>query len=172
MKNSVELCQRFGRARQQNSSIVVLDERRDRPLEMLESTRLQQDAMVASYNPSRDGTSKDDDLENAKQEARERTAYHQVFGKHGVSAAMRESLKNLNRFVAKTKGALGEKWTSTRNDGNNNKLSQHSVCEMTYTSSKRSIESKATGPNKKKAKQECAKKLLALVEEQTRPVKK
>jgi ERCC4-related helicase len=51
MKDSVELCQRFGRARTTDCAIVVMVERHDRPLEFLEKVRQDQDEIVQSYDP-------------------------------------------------------------------------------------------------------------------------
>jgi hypothetical protein len=52
MRDSVELCQRSGRARQLDSSIVLLDERPDRPLATLETARDLQDVIAGQYDPS------------------------------------------------------------------------------------------------------------------------
>ena len=62
LKDSVELCQRFGRARALKCSIVVLEERHDRPLVFLEQIRLHQDELVQTFTPSGQGNA-DNDLE-------------------------------------------------------------------------------------------------------------
>jgi ERCC4-related helicase len=78
MKDSVELCQRSGRARQQDSSIVILDERPDRPLSALETARNVQDDIVARYEPST-APSVDQGAERTSQLSREHTAYRFIF---------------------------------------------------------------------------------------------
>ena len=48
----MELAQRFGRARQADRCIVVMDERHDRPIHCLEEVRREQDASIEEFQPA------------------------------------------------------------------------------------------------------------------------
>lgn len=157
LKNSVELCQRFGRARQLESSIVVLDERQDRPLDQLEAIRKHQDDTISSFQPGNHNYN--DEEETQKQKSRELNAYRQVLD--GKTSKLTESpLLSLNLLVKKTKAALEEKWES--------KGHRH-VCILSYKSLIRTSETKAEDSNRKDAKRSAATALLDTLEKQMRP---
>lgn len=72
MKDSVELCQCFGRTRQENSLTVVMDERRDRPVKNLKEVQCRQDDIMETFAPSQ--AKRDKASEKNAQRNRERGA--------------------------------------------------------------------------------------------------
>ena len=70
MKDSVELCQRFGRARQEDSSKVVMDERRDRGVTRLQQVKQRQNGIIQEFDPSKVSQSQKTDM--AAQKSREK----------------------------------------------------------------------------------------------------
>ena len=152
MKDSVELCQRFGRARHEESSIVVLDERPDRPMEMLESVRSLQETIAQQYDPRVANASTDSHDEALKQRSRERNARSVL---ENERRRIDSPVATLNEFVKKTKAFFEESCSSQ----------PPFVYTMSYSSVLRSIPDIAEqGPNKKEAKRLCAAKMLAALE--------
>jgi len=74
IKDTVELSQRFGRARQENRRIVVMDQRWDRPIAALKEVKQHQDYQIESFTPSftTRGESKIDDRVTALRTYQER----------------------------------------------------------------------------------------------------
>lgn len=153
LKNSVELCQRFGRARDQDSSIVLLEERPDRPLALLESVRSRQDTMVREFNPSE--STVDEGAEKKKQLDRERNAFNAVFLRSSTSP-----VADVKQFVSKTKASLIEDCV---------RVGDTFKCIFKYRSILRTIVAEAEASNKKLAKKNCASVLLNLLKTETRP---
>ena len=141
LKDSVELCQRFGRARTTNCAIVVMVERRDRPLAFLERVRLEQDEIIKSYDPSK-GTGIDFEVETAVQLHRERAAFKAVLS--DWTKCKDTPLLAFNEYVIKTQAAVDEKIDASVNG--------KFTCELTYTSILNKYISTATADNKKGAK--------------------
>lgn len=158
LKNSVELCQRFGRARSAESSIVVLDERLDRPLEILETVHALQEQIVQEYEPQPFNSSDNQLDEMRRQQSREQTACQTVLS----NAEMRQdaaSVTSLQLFVKKTKALFQEE------------CRKHTpfYYTMSYSTVIRSISvvgSQAT--SKKEARKLCASKMLLALEEDIR----
>lgn len=149
LKDSVELCQRFGRARHEESSIVVLDERRDRPVEMLESVRNLQETIAQEYNPSTSSSGFSPAEEEAKQRDRERNANQSVL--FNLSKQEGSPVASLHLYVKKTKAVLEESCSPK----------QPFVVTMSYRSILRSISGIShEGSNKKEARKNCAAKML------------
>ena len=156
MKDSVELCQRSGRARQQDSSIVILDERPDRPLTALETARDLQTEIVEQYNPAEVLVSETNgDAERQKQMNRERNASKTIFGS---SSSAGGPLSALNIYVKKTKASLSENY---RGAGG---LFQ---CTLTYKTILRTVQVVGRGSSKKAAKKDSASALLEALKAQT-----
>ena len=152
MKDTVELCQRTGRARDRDSSIVILDERPDRPLAMLESIRAMQDTIVETFDPS--SVQINQETERTRQLNREQNALRAILQKH--PRCPQHSIKAIHEFKAKTKASLTDEYTF-RGDG----IFQ---CTLTYESILRSITVNEEHTSKKNAKQCCALTLLARLE--------
>lgn len=156
LKNSVELCQRFGRARQNDSSIVLLAERSDRPLALLESVRDLQDTIVEDYEPS--NVSIDTEAEKSNQRNRERSAFNSVLRD---KPGFRETpLLSLNRFVKQTKATLLEDFSNRKGGGFD--------CSLTYRSILRTLKVDSSATKKRDAKRACAVEMLILLEESCR----
>eukprot|EP01082_Thalassiosira_pseudonana_P009278 g8229.t1 g8229 contig29:45842-48019(-) len=51
LKDTVELCQRFGRARQKTSCLTLMSERKDRPLTDLKDVKQHQDTIIKDFDP-------------------------------------------------------------------------------------------------------------------------
>ncbi len=149
LKDSVEFCQRFGRARTTNCAIVVMVERHDRPLAFLERVRLEQDEIIKSYDPSK-GTGSDFEVETAVQLHRERAAFKAVLS--DWTKCKDTPLLALNEYVIKTQAAVDEKIDVSVNG--------KFTCEFTYTSILKKYISTATADNKKGAKILCCNDIL------------
>ena len=150
MVNSVSLVQGRGRARQENSSFIVLTERADRPTSKLEQVEAQQQDIVRNYQPKPNGVNY---LEREKvaQKSRERGAL-------GKLTTDDPSLASLNLFCKKTKVILTETLTKT--------ASGDWMCTLVYESVLRTVESdgcQAAGKKaaKRKAAESAAKRKAA-----------
>jgi superfamily II DNA or RNA helicase len=142
LKNSVELAQRFGRARCAERRVVAMDERSDRPLTRLEDVRREQDALIEKFEP-RDSPL-DPAAECEAQRSRER----------GAAAVLQQDsnpVSVLNLYMKKTK-ALSEE--SSRKVGSN------FVHQWTYQTSLRDIKAEGVATVKKAARTQCAANLL------------
>lgn len=157
IKDSVELCQRSGRARHEESNIVILDERPDRPLGMLESVQALQDSMAQEYNPS-SATSASSTLdEERKQRHREQLASRTVL--QNTSKRAETPVAALNEYVKKTKAILQESCSR----------GPPFVYTMTYSSILRSIPSiQQQASSKKDARNKCAVRMLAALDVEMR----
>lgn len=151
MKDSVELCQRFGRARTTDCAIVVMVERHDRPLEFLEKVRQDQDEIVQSYDPSQ-RTDVDPEVATARQLDRERVAFQKILNDRVKCTDM--PLSAFDEYVKKTKAYSTEETSIAVS--RNGKF----TCELTYSSIVREITSRATADSKKGAKILCCKDIL------------
>lgn len=156
MKDSVELCQRVGRARHHDSSIVILDERLDRPVSLLESARLLQDTIVQEYTPGTLHQVDDEEAERKKQYNRESNAFQSVLRNH--QQVMANPVACLNLFVKKTKGHLLEEFRSSGGSFN---------CSLTYKSILRTIKVDSRGRTKKISKKQCSLELLGILTRDT-----
>eukprot|EP00977_Amphora_coffeiformis_P023728 scaffold14064_cov177-Amphora_coffeaeformis.AAC.5 len=153
LKDSVELCQRSGRARHEESNIVILDERPDRPLERLEAVRALQDTMVQRYNPNMDSSLSSNFQEENKQKSREQTANRTVL--QNISKRTTSPVAAINEYVKKTKAIFQE--TCSRGTP--------FVYTMSYSTILRSIPAiKCQASSKKEAKKKCAVRMLAALD--------
>ena len=150
LKDSVELAQRFGRARQSERRIVAMDERRDRPIERLEQVRREQDVIIQNFEPA---TARiDPEVELAAQRSREHGARQLLLSLNEDGVEDGESpVATLNLYVKKTKAVCTE-----------NAQKQHDgfFYEWTYKTPLRDLRAEGFGANKKAAKTNCAAKLL------------
>lgn len=102
LKDSVELAQRFGRARQADRRIVVMDQRRDRPIEFLEAVRREQEALIARFEPAQGAL--DVRKEEDAQRSRERGARAVLL----TAIDDKNCLQTLNLYIKKTKARISE----------------------------------------------------------------
>lgn len=142
MNHAVSYVQGRGRARQANSSFVMLDEREDRPATLLAQQEVEQHAIASSFSPSA-SLNQNEDLEAQRNRERNATAFlNDVSDKNAIS--------KLNTFCIKTKAPFQEKWESHTKKR----------CRLSYKSSLREVSVSAFGDSKKAAKREAASKLL------------
>eukprot|EP00929_Paragymnodinium_shiwhaense_P107725 TRINITY_DN74099_c0_g1_i1.p1 TRINITY_DN74099_c0_g1~~TRINITY_DN74099_c0_g1_i1.p1 ORF type:complete len:638 (-),score=142.68 TRINITY_DN74099_c0_g1_i1:285-1925(-) len=148
LKNSVELAQRFGRARQSDRRIVVMDQRRDRPIGRLEEVRREQDELIEQFSPA--SVVGNAEAEIAAQRSRER----------GASALLKEiqattALQTLNLYVKKTKAQSAENCSKAA-DGTWQYTWQ-------YDTVLRQLSALGSGASKADAKRDCAFRLLQML---------
>ena len=141
MKDSVELCQRFGRARQENRSIVVLGERHDRSVRQLELVKARQEHLVQNFDPSTVRV-QDDDLERSKQRQWEISAFRSTL--KDEEYYKNNPVKALNEYAQKTKVDIDTVWE----DQSGNEFR----CRLTYKSVLRTLVSCGSQTSKKRAK--------------------
>jgi hypothetical protein len=145
MKDSVELCQREGRARQNDRAFVVLEQRPDRPVSKLRLVQQCQEEIIQTFNPS--SVNQTSERNMAAQKQREIHARSLLSG-----ADDQDCLSVLNWFRQKTKAQLEDSTSSTQNG----KI----IFTLTYTSIRVSVEAVGEGKSKKAAKAVAAKALL------------
>ena len=109
MINSVSLVQGRGRARQVQSSFVVLSEREDRPTSSLAAIESQQLQIVRDFQPQQ--VVPDSTREKEAQKSRERNAREVLTKAENLSPS--EALGALNLFCKKTKVDLQEETVET-----------------------------------------------------------
>ncbi len=146
MNHAVSYVQGRGRARKQNSSFVMLDEREDRPAETLAQQEIAQHAIASSFSLSKTPSSHDQTKEFQAQESRERNAKSLL---HDISE--QSALSKLHTFCMKTKVSLDEKWEEQRLEKR---------CQLSYKSIIRLVTVIGIDSNKKAAKRKAATKLL------------
>lgn len=150
MQHAVSLVQGRGRARQADSSFVVLSERSDRSASVLEKTEQTQRDLLSSFDKNNIG-SVDLEKERTAQRSRERGASAGITTDEVDEA---NALAMLNLFCTKTKvlcqcsqaGKKGEFETF-----------------LVYNSVLRSVSGRGTGANKKVAKRAAALELVLLL---------
>jgi len=149
LKDSVELAQRFGRARQAERRVVALDERRDRPIARLEDVRREQDALIESFEPL--AAARDPAAEQQAQRSREL----------GAASVLQQDNNNpvavLNLYVKKTKAFAEE---------DSRKTGAVFVHVWKYQTPLRDIRAEGSAAGKKAARAQCAENLLALLRQQ------
>jgi dsRNA-specific ribonuclease len=139
---------------------MVLDERPDRPLSLLESVRILQDTLVQEYDPQA-ALVVDEIAERKKQVDRERCAHRTVFAE---SRKRTEApAEALNEYVKQTKAILDESYARMPSE----KIFTVS-CTLSYRSILRTItDVEALGSSKKEAKRASAVSLLARLKQET-----
>lgn len=142
MNHAVSYVQGRGRARQANSSFVMLDERKDRPAKMLAEQEVKQYAIASSFSPTA-SLNQNEDLQAQRNRERNAVAFLN-------DVTEETALSKLNTFCAKTKIPLGEKWESGPNKR----------CRLSYKSNLREVSVVAIGDGKKAVKRRAAVKLL------------
>lgn len=151
LKDSVELCQRFGRARSVERCIVVMDERKDRPISHLQMVQKQQNKLINDFTP---GKNKVHD-----REAREKAQHSRERGAADILSKPTRPLHDLDLYRKKTKATLTESHKTNK--------SGLWTWGMHYVTVLRDLRAEGVGKNKKDAKRECARALLVQLRTQS-----
>ena len=134
----------------------MLDERRDRPLDMLQAVHQTQEEIVQKFDPST--MVLDKAAETVKQKSRERAAFRSVLADRAKWNSRASAA--LNEYAKKTKAALDET-VGTVEDG--------FECTIKLTTRLRTLRGTGRGRTKKQARNECALSLLRQLFQQTNP---
>ena len=152
MKDSVELCQREGRARQADCVFVVMEQRRDRPVARLRQVQTSQEHIIRNFNPVSVTlkTAAMMQSQSDRQRHANRWLLEQPCNRSDWQAA-------LNFYRQKTKGNVEESLLISDAGSRSVKL--------TYTNPTFSMEAEGTGFTKKAAKYQAAHKLVLMLRE-------
>ncbi|CAN0503540.1 unnamed protein product [Ectocarpus sp. 8 AP-2014] len=157
MVHAVSMVQGRGRAREEDSSFVVLSERPDRTTADLEAVERQQQRLVRGFRPPAAGSAAaaaGDAALVAAQRARERGAREALLGAAAAQGGGGGgALSAINFFAQKTKAALEDGWSKGAGG--------QWVCTLSYESPLRELHATGAAPGKKAAKKLAAAKLLA-----------
>ncbi|CBJ26151.1 DEAD box helicase [Ectocarpus siliculosus] len=157
MVHAVSMVQGRGRAREEDSSFVVLSERPDRTTADLEAVERQQQRLVRGFRPPAAGSAAaaaGDAALVVAQRARERGACEALLGAAAAQGGGGGgALSAINFFAQKTKAALEDGWSKGAGG--------QWVCTLSYESPLRELHATGTAPGKKAAKKLAAAKLLA-----------
>lgn len=159
MKDTVEFCQRAGRARRHDCCFVVLEERKDRPVALLQHVEERQERIISNFDPSNIITKR-----RKVHEARRSLSNSNSFSSNHNSSdhnsnynSIENSIENhvslLNIYCQKTRAQLSAE------DVAGSSRDMFSI-QLTYATSLRTVRSVGIGKNKKSAKQDAAKILL------------
>ena len=139
--HAVSFVQGRGRARQDSSSFVVLNERGDRPVSLLAEQEVEQHRLAASFVLNDE--EEDDVASRHSQLQREQGARRYL-----VDPTLNTALANLNIFCKKTKTVLNEQ------------MIDPNTCTMTYQSVMRTVSVMGEGNGKKAARKAAAINML------------
>lgn len=150
LKDTVELCQRFGRARQKTSSLTLMSERKDRPLSALKDVKTRQESIIKSFDPTHS-----QNMSTARQQSirdRERAAFSVL---KDTARCERSPLECLNMYCAKTKAVA-------KVESMEKGLDNIFRCRQVYSSplSKNDIVGNGEGNTKKQAEHQSATSIL------------
>lgn len=156
LKDTVELCQRFGRARAKTSSLSLMSERKDRPLATLKEVKKHQDTIIQDFKPSE--TKQQQISRQQSQNDRERAASSVL---QDIDRCKLSPLECLNMYAAKTKAVVDTEYIR---EGTNRSFD----CRMKYTSINRSMVGVGNAVAKKKAQHQAALNILEQLREDDR----
>jgi superfamily II DNA/RNA helicase len=149
LKDTVELCQRFGRARQKTSSLTLMSERKDRPLSVLKDVKTRQESIIKEFDPTQN-----QNMSMARQQSirdRERAAFSILNDTVGCEQS---PLECLNVYCAKTKAVVKHESLECGPD----KIFR---CKLLYSSlSENNFVGSGEGNTKKQAKRQAAANIL------------
>lgn len=154
IKDTVELCQRFGRARQKTSSLTLMSERKDRPLSALKEVKKHQDSIIKDFDPSK-GKQQHTISRLQSQNDRERAS---SFILQDVARCAGSPLECLNIYAAKTKAVADIEYTRLGPDKN-------FESKVVYKSITRIVQGCGKGATKKKAQHQAALRILEQLRE-------
>lgn len=146
MDHAVSYVQGRGRARQAQSSFIMLDQREDRPASLLAEQESEQHKVASSFKPENFKRYREEEVSSQKQ--RELSG-----AKHLLEPSVDTSVANLNTYCKKTKVVLDEKIS---NAASTNMWS----CKLVYKSLTRNVSGAGTAVSKKVAKRVAAVELL------------
>ncbi|CAM9872902.1 unnamed protein product [Ectocarpus sp. 4 AP-2014] len=154
MVHAVSMVQGRGRAREEDSSFVVLSERPDRTTADLEAVERQQQRLVRGFRPPAAGSAAAGDAALvAAQRSRERVAREALGAAAAQGGGGGGALSGINFFAQKTRAALENGWSKGAGG--------QWVCTLSYESPLRELHATGTASGKKAAKKLAAAKLLA-----------
>eukprot|EP00397_Hematodinium_sp_SG-2012_P013639 GEMP01013858.1.p1 GENE.GEMP01013858.1~~GEMP01013858.1.p1 ORF type:complete len:709 (+),score=181.88 GEMP01013858.1:74-2200(+) len=146
--NAVSFVQGRGRARQEGAQQVVMRERVDRPVSVLENVEEQQQRIISGFTRCPPPSEGDGKKERDAQRSREVGAAPYLVG---MSVNLENAWSSLNLFVKKTKVVLEEDMTKNGTGWS---------CTLRYESCLRKVEANGSGGDKKVAKRLAAMKLV------------
>lgn len=147
VKDTVELAQRFGRARQKDSSLTLMWQREDRPLSALKDVKIRQESIIKAFNPALN-----QDVSQARQQSqndRERAAFTILTDMEKCERSPKEAM---NVYASKTKAVVREFMVQ-----GTDKIFR---CKFVYSSVNRTVEGEGEGTTKKDARHKSASKIL------------
>jgi Helicase conserved C-terminal domain len=153
--HAVSYVQGRGRARQENSSFVMLNQRRDRPASLLAQQECEQHSIVSSFVPGSPVHFIDPAI--ALQALKDREKNSACFL---CDISESTALSNLNIYIKKTKALIEEVYELD--------ATSWTICRLTYGSIKRTVSATGKGTGKKAAKKNAAMVLLRALYESTR----
>lgn len=148
LKDTVELSQRFGRARRKESSLTLMSERKDRPLYALKDVKVRQESIIKEYNPSMNKQ-----VSNARRQSqkdRERAAFSVLMDE---AKCKRCPLEVLKVYAAKTKAMAKEVSMDLGPD-------KMFTCKYVYESLTRTVEGIGENSTKQQARNKSALTIL------------
>lgn len=152
LKDTVELAQRFGRARHKTSSLTLMSERRDRPLSALRDVKRRQDCILKDFDPSK--------VENlARQQQSLKDRHRAAFSVLAdVARCKSNPLEILNIYAAKTKAVTNVEYFEAG-------LDRLFCCKMSFSNLLINVEGKGEGSTKKKSQNRAAAIILTQLRE-------
>jgi len=153
LKDTVELSQRFGRARQKDSSLTLMSERKDRPLSALKDVKVRQERIIKQYQPFAEKH-----ISQARKQSqadRERAAFSLLMD---TVKCERNALEVLKIYAAKTKAVVKETLMDLESD-------KHFTCKYEYTSLTRTVAGMGKETTKQQARNASALGILTQLRE-------
>jgi uncharacterized membrane protein YcjF (UPF0283 family) len=151
MKDSVELCQREGRARQADRAFVVMEQRRDRHIGILRNVQRHQESIIRDFDPK--------SVDETRQKNITAHSQRQVGANRWLQQCDDSNyLQVLNMYRQKTMAHLDESSSTTPDK-------RHYV-KLVYSNIYLSIDAEGRGTTKKSAKQSAAQILLVKLKQQ------
>eukprot|EP00923_Selenidium_pygospionis_P007031 GHVN01012123.1.p1 GENE.GHVN01012123.1~~GHVN01012123.1.p1 ORF type:complete len:634 (-),score=45.91 GHVN01012123.1:209-2110(-) len=155
--HGVALVQRRGRAREADSSFIIMSERRDRPVSFLATGEQNQQTFLQSFEPVGEDRTSEEKRRKA-QTSRELTARPLLMEKIEMTTVVHA----LHAYCQKTKTSLEESFTPLTVNGGD------VTCLLAYNSAVRHLKVEGTGKGNKRAKQVAAMKLWGRLTENAR----
>ena len=147
LKDTVELAQRFGRARHKTSSLTLMSERSDRPLTALRDVKKRQDSIIKGFDPSK--------VKNlARQQQSLKDRHRAAFSILADIARCKSSpLEMMNIYAAKTKAVTNVEYFEAG-------LDRLFCCKISFSNLLITVEGKGEGSTKKKSQHRAAAIIL------------
>jgi hypothetical protein len=145
MKDSVELCQREGRARQRDCAFVVMEQRGDRPVEKLRRVQYCQEEIIENFDPQANQHSQEQNLQAQLQ--REAAAAHLLHmpDQHANAFSVLQMYRQRTKAHVEESSQTENCWTTVN---------------LKYSSIRVTLETVASASSKKEAKRMAAEAML------------